>query len=99
VSSQNRGVRGDRDDAERAESGPGGLFPPAVRDGTATVVAVYVSLRDAGPLTYTELARATGASVRSVKEAIYDLRDAGLVETRPDMTTPQQGQHRLSNVD
>jgi len=100
VSSQDRGVHGDRDDAvEPAESELTDLFPPAVREGTATTVAVYVALRDAGPLTYTELARAIGTSVRTVKEAIYDLRDAGLVETRPDVTTPQQGQHRLSDAD
>jgi DNA-binding transcriptional ArsR family regulator len=75
------------------------LYPSAVQEATPTALAAYVTLRDAGPLTYGELADALGVSTRAVKGAIYDLVDADVVETLPDPETPSQKLHRITRVE
>lgn len=61
------------------------LYPEAVREGSPTTVAVYATLQAADrAMSYAELKAEIGASRRAVKQAVYALRDAGLVESRPD---------------
>jgi DNA-binding MarR family transcriptional regulator len=83
---------------EPAPSGPVGLYPTAVRELTPTAVAVYATLRSSdSPLGYDDLATEIGVSRRAVKAAIYDLRDRGLVASRPAPQTPSRRLHELAD--
>jgi len=72
------------------------IIPPEVREGPPTMALVYLMLdRVACGLTYEELAEGTGRSKRTVKSAVGDLREAGLVISRPDHSNPRQKIHFL----
>jgi DNA-binding transcriptional regulator GbsR (MarR family) len=74
-----------------------GIFPEALRDASPTVLNVYtVIIVSEEPLTYDELAEEVGASRRSVKDAILELRDAGIVDSEPDPINPNRKRHSLS---
>lgn len=73
-----------------------GVFPEPVRDASPTVSAVFtVLVVSEEPLTYDELAEEVGASRRSVKNAIIELRDAGIVDSEPDPINPNRKRHSL----
>jgi DNA-binding transcriptional regulator GbsR (MarR family) len=73
-----------------------GIFPEALRDASPTVLNVYtVLIVSEEPLTYDELAEEVGASRRSVKDAILELRDAGIVDSEPDPINPNRKRHSL----
>lgn len=74
------------------------LYPEPVRQGSATATAVYATLLAAErPLAYADLTAEIGASKRAIKQAVYDLRDAGVITSRPDPTAPSRRLHELAD--
>jgi DNA-binding transcriptional ArsR family regulator len=73
-------------------------LPAAVRKQSAAAKVVYLVLRDGGPLTYRELVTATGQGERTLRRAVGDLREAGVVESVPAATAdaaPTTKAHRV----
>lgn len=82
------------DDTGRREP----LFPAAVREhDSTTAIAVFAALEEASrPLTYDDLATELGVSRRTVKTAVYALRDADVVVSFPSPHAPNQKLHTLA---
>ena len=85
------------DDTGRREP----IFPDPVRGCGSTAIAIFAALEAAPePLTYDDLATELGVSRKTVKTAVYDLRDADVVVSRPSPSTPNQKLHMFaSDVD
>lgn len=71
------------------------VFPDAVRDSTPTATAVYAVLNAAGPLTYDQIIAETGAGRTAVENAVADLRDSGIVGSKPDPNNPRRQVHNI----
>jgi len=63
--------------------------PPSLEEMSPGRVLVHRALAD-GPQTYDELVAATYMSKSAVKNAVYDLEAAGLVERRADPHRPNR---------
>lgn len=85
--------------SHRFAADPTDVVPSEVRASTPTATAVYFVLRETPPLTYDELADATGMSRRAVETAVLDLRERGVVASAPNLQNPNESVHDLDNVD
>lgn len=70
------------------------LYPPAVRELSATAVAVYATLYLAGPSTTADLEELTGAGSTAVRKAIVELRDRDCLVSAPDPEEPRRLLHQ-----
>ena len=61
-------------------------IPTDVRDVPATARLVYFALLDASSLTLDQIERRTGSPMSSVKDALGELREEGLVKRHPHPT-------------
>lgn len=77
----------------RSDDAPLGIYPPPVRRAQQTATAVYAVLAEAGAATYDELAAEVGASRRAVEQAVAELRECGVVRSRPDPQHPNRKVH------
>jgi DNA-binding transcriptional ArsR family regulator len=71
-------------------------LPDEIREEeTASARLVYLALAVDGPLTYEELVTRTGVARSSVRRAIAELEERGVVERGPDLTNPSRRRVRL----
>lgn len=73
----------------------GETVPATVRDGTATVAAVYLLLARRGELPTTRIRSLLGTGPDATRDALNRLRDSGVVATRADPHDPRRKLHRL----
>ncbi|MDS0284741.1 hypothetical protein [Haloarcula onubensis] len=73
------------------------VFPAPVRASTPTAAAVYAVLDATGPLTYDQLVDETGAGRTAVENAVADLRDRGIIDSRPDPDDPPRQLHDIAD--